>query len=245
VYKPVHNAVPSLSCRYKIGPEKGTLLEQQLQQHGHISTALEIGTFLGYSAIRTARHLAPGGQLVCIEANPDNAAVARQLLDYAGVGGSVTILQGLGSQQLPAAAQLLSKARGNLSTDGGSSSTATNPSNSSSSSSSSSSGGGGGVTTPALADFLFLDHCKDCYLPDLQQAEQLGVVGPGTLIMADNVLYPGAPGFLEYLDSSGRYQTQLLRAKYEYEQLWNPEWEPGKEDALSASVAVGSWEQVQ
>ncbi len=49
-----------------------------------------------------------------------------------------------------------------------------------------------------------------------------------------------AAGFLEYLDSSGRYKTELLRAKYEYEQAWNPEWEPNKEDALSVSVCSSS-----
>lgn len=43
-------------------------------------------------------------------------------------------------------------------------------------------------------------------------------------------------GFLEYLDSSERYKTELLRARYEYEQAWNPDWELGKEDALSVSV---------
>jgi hypothetical protein len=43
-------------------------------------------------------------------------------------------------------------------------------------------------------------------------------------------------GFLEFLDSSGRDKTELLRARYEYEQAWNPDWEPNKEDALSVSV---------
>jgi hypothetical protein len=43
---------------------------------------------------------------------------------------------------------------------------------------------------------------------------------------------------LEYLHSSGRYKTQLLKAKYEYEQAWNSEWEPNKEDAMSVSIYV-------
>ncbi|WIA12727.1 hypothetical protein OEZ85_006365 [Tetradesmus obliquus] len=87
-------------------------------------------------------------------------------------------------------------------------------------------------------DVVFLDHSKNDYLPDLQRLEQLGLVGPGSTVLADNVVYPGAPGFLEYLDSSGRYKTQLLRAKYEYEQAWNPNWEPNKEDAMSVSVCL-------
>jgi predicted O-methyltransferase YrrM len=39
---------------------------------------------------------------------------------------------------------------------------------------------------------MFLDHCKDCYLPDLRAAERLGLVTAGTVVMADNVVYPGA-----------------------------------------------------
>lgn len=43
-------------------------------------------------------------------------------------------------------------------------------------------------------DFVFLDHCKECYLPDLQSLERLGLIQRGTTVMADNVIYPGAPG---------------------------------------------------
>jgi len=47
---------------------------------------------------------------VCIEANPDNAAVAREVVDYAGVGEKVVILNGLGSEKLQNAAQLIAAA---------------------------------------------------------------------------------------------------------------------------------------
>ena len=52
---------------YRIGPEKGSLLEQQLSEHGPIHQALELGTFLGYSAVRIARQMPPTGHLVCID----------------------------------------------------------------------------------------------------------------------------------------------------------------------------------
>jgi predicted O-methyltransferase YrrM len=208
---------------YKIGPEKGSLLEQQLAQHGPIKQALELGTFLGYSAIRIARQMPPAGHLVCVEANPDNARVAAKVLALAGVADKVTILRGLAADQLPRAAEELRNGQEHLMQQPGLQ-TLQAP-----------------VPPAAPVDLLFLDHCKDCYLPDLQAAEQLGLVGPGTLVMADNVVYPGAPGFLEYLESSGRYDTQLLRAKYEYEQAWNPNWDLGKEDAMSASLAQGDW----
>lgn len=94
-----------------------------------------------------------------------------------------------------------------------------------------------GVGTTEGADVLFLDHAKERYLPDLKLYEDAGVVRPGTIVVADNVVYPGAPGYLEYVDSSaGRYDTHLLEAMFEYEQVWKGEEGGPKKDALSVSV---------
>ena len=51
-------------------------------------------------------------------------------------------------------------------------------------------------------DLLFLDHYKPAYLPDLKLCEQLGLVRPGTILAADNVIKPGNPPYLEYVRSS-------------------------------------------
>ena len=49
------------------------------------------------------------------------------------------------------------------------------------------------------ADLVFLDHCKECYAPDLRRLERAGLVGVGTVVVADNVVYPGAPGYLSLI----------------------------------------------
>lgn len=49
---------------------------------------------------------------------------------------------------------------------------------------------------------LFLDHYKPAYLPDLQLCEQLGLVGGGAVIVADNVIKPGNPPYLAYVRSN-------------------------------------------
>lgn len=41
-----------------------------------------------------------------------------------------------------------------------------------------------------------------CYLPDLITLEHLGLVMPGTLVLADNVLVPGAPDYLQHVGAS-------------------------------------------
>lgn len=134
--------------------------------------ALEVGTFLGYSAIRTARHLQPGGQLLCIEANPDNTAVAREVVQYAGLEQQVQVIDGLSGQVIPTLPALLAAAQQQQAQQ--------QPQQ----------------QQQAWFDFVFLDHSKADYLPDLQSLEQLGLVRQGTTVMADNVVYPSAPGEL-------------------------------------------------
>ncbi len=59
----------------------------------------------------------------------------------------------------------------------------------------------GEIRTPV--DFLFLDHLKPLYARDLRVCEHLGFIVPGrTLLVADNVIRPGAPNYLEYIMQS-------------------------------------------
>ncbi|OHE93949.1 hypothetical protein CORC01_10736 [Colletotrichum orchidophilum] len=51
-------------------------------------------------------------------------------------------------------------------------------------------------------DLMFLDHYKPAYTTDLKLCEQLGLVGPGSVLAADNVIKPGNPPYLEYVRSS-------------------------------------------
>lgn len=48
-------------------------------------------------------------------------------------------------------------------------------------------------------DFLFLDHVEDLYLSDLKSVEALHLLRPGALVVADNVVHPGAPEYREYV----------------------------------------------
>lgn len=51
-------------------------------------------------------------------------------------------------------------------------------------------------------DMMFLDHYKPAYKTDLKLCEELGLVGPGSVYAADNVITPGNPPYLEYVRSS-------------------------------------------
>ncbi|XP_062408043.1 transmembrane O-methyltransferase homolog [Sardina pilchardus] len=65
-------------------------------------------------------------------------------------------------------------------------------------------------------DLVFMDHWKRCYLPDLRLLEACGMLGRGSVVLADNVLFPGAPHFLRYARSCGLYQLRIHRATLEY-----------------------------
>ncbi len=62
---------------------------------------LEIGTLGGYSTIWLARALPDGGRVVSIEAEPRNAAIARENLQRAGVADRVEVKEGRAADVLP------------------------------------------------------------------------------------------------------------------------------------------------
>ena len=88
--------------------------------------------------------------------------------------------------------------------------------------------------------FVFLDHAKSCYVKDLELLESLGVVKQGCVVVADNVIVPDV--LTEYLDyvgaGRGLYETRLVEATFEYDQLWREGWEASRKDALAISVRI-------
>ena len=49
-------------------------------------------------------------------------------------------------------------------------------------------------------DYILLDHWKELYIPDLQLCEELSLLRKGSVIFADNILLPGAPEYLAYVE---------------------------------------------
>ena len=65
-------------------------------------------------------------------------------------------------------------------------------------------------------DLIFIDHYKDVYLRDLKMLEEVGLIKSGTMIVADNVICPGAPDYLEYIRNNPNYTTKTHEATLEY-----------------------------
>ena len=62
----------------------------------------------------------------------------------------------------------------------------------------------------AAADFVFIDHWKGLYVPDLRVLESLNLVKKGTTIVADNIIRPGAPEYVKYVQSSPEEKKKYI-----------------------------------
>ena len=76
-----------------VGDEKGAILDDAIRRAAP-SRLLELGTYLGYSALRTARAMPPDAHLYSIEFLEANAEIARRILEHAGVADRVTVVVG-------------------------------------------------------------------------------------------------------------------------------------------------------
>ncbi|HJU21577.1 MAG TPA: O-methyltransferase [Casimicrobiaceae bacterium] len=169
-----------------VGDEKGALLDDALAR-AKPKRALELGAYVGYSALRTIRKLPPDARLFSVEFNPANAAIARRVAEHAGVADRVTFIVG--------------------------------------------SIGDGGATvktlieqhgfSPGSLDFVFVDHAKECYLADLKTILDAGWLHAGTVVVADNVGFPGAPDYKAYMDGEEgkRWRTTTHRTHVEYQKV--------------------------
>jgi catechol O-methyltransferase len=183
-------AIDRFAYRHKflinVGDEKGAILDAAVERV-RPQRVLELGAYVGYSALRMARRLPAGGHVFSVEFNPSNAAIARQIIDHAGAADHITIVVG--------------------------------------------SIGDGGKTVAALEaqhgfqsgglDLAFIDHTKEAYLPDLQRILEAGWLHPGSVVVADNVGFPGAPEYKAYMEAEEgkRWHTRAHKTHVEYQKL--------------------------
>ncbi|XP_063820816.1 catechol O-methyltransferase-like [Pseudophryne corroboree] len=173
-----------------VGDQKGLILDG-IVKDTNPSVLLELGTYCGYSAVRIARLLKPEARFFTVEFNPEYAAVAKQMIEFAGLKDKVQILEGSTQDIIP---QLKKK-----------------------------------YEVDAL-DFVFVDHWKDKYTPDTKLLEKCNLLRKGSVILADNIICPGVPDFLEYVRTCGRYDCTHYPSFLEY---------MNEKDALEKAVFRG------
>ena len=78
---------------FQIAAEQGAFLQLLTRALG-VRTAIEIGTFTGFSALCIARGLPDDGSLLCLDRNEEWTAIARRYWDRAGVGDRIELRLG-------------------------------------------------------------------------------------------------------------------------------------------------------
>jgi catechol O-methyltransferase len=154
------------SFMINVGDEKGEILDRAVRRASpHL--LLELGTYCGYSALRMSRVMPAGARLCSIEFSSANASIARRILDHAGIGDEVSVVEGT----LGDGGSTIERLRSEHGLDEG------------------------------AVDFVFLDHDKDAYLPDLERILDERWLHRGSIVVADNVRFPGAPKYRSYLEA--------------------------------------------
>jgi len=183
VIKETHKFAIERHWLMNVGPEKSPIVEEVLQEK-RPKVILEIGCYLGYSAIRFASYIKNtlGIQDVkyySLEISETHANIATQVVEFAGLSDVISIIIGPSDESIKefsSAFNLLGK-----------------------------------------LDFVLIDHSKTVYKRDLQLLEQSGAFHTGTTIIADNVIRPGAPDYLDYVRcDTTKYQTRLVESWFEY-----------------------------
>ena len=77
----------------QVAPELGAFLTL-LTRLARARTAIEVGTFTGYSSICLARGLADGGRLLCCDVSPEWTSVARKYWEQAGLADRIELRLG-------------------------------------------------------------------------------------------------------------------------------------------------------
>lgn len=74
----------------QVSPEQGAFLTMLTRLLG-VRSAVEVGTFTGYSALAIARGLAPNARLLCCDVSEDYTAVARRYWQRAQVADRIEL----------------------------------------------------------------------------------------------------------------------------------------------------------
>ncbi|HVA24022.1 MAG TPA: O-methyltransferase [Chloroflexota bacterium] len=83
----------------QIGDDQAVLMESIVRAMGARS-AVELGTFTGYSSIAIARGLGPQGKLLCCDVSEEWTSIAREFWGRAGVADRIELRIGPGMETL-------------------------------------------------------------------------------------------------------------------------------------------------
>lgn len=170
-----------------VGPDKARILTEMVaKEKPHV--LVEVGGYLGYSAILFAdamrRARAPGAAAGSLQPTPAPHVWSLEFRPaYAAVATEMMEIAGL-SELVTVVTGPADQSLRRLQAEG---------------------------AWKEGIDVLFLDHAEELYVQDLKVCEALGLLKAGSLVLADNVVRPGAPDYVEYVRAHSRLESHGIR----------------------------------
>lgn len=91
-----NDSLGKVTSKQQIGPDQGSFMTLLVAAIG-ASSAIEVGTFTGYSSVCIARGLRNGGRLICLDVNTEWGAIGRPYWQMAGVEDRINFRPGPGA----------------------------------------------------------------------------------------------------------------------------------------------------
>lgn len=180
-----------------VGPVKGAIADQAFDKlivdKQRPLVVVELGSYMGYSTLRFGRHLAkitPAGSTAHLYSIDPNPLGHAVKLSMLDRAGLLVGGSTAGNVAIHNELDYSGNVLKRLADEG------------------------------VTVDYLFLDHVKDLYKEDTQLALSLGLLKPGSLVVADNVVAPGVPEYrawmLEDEDARKTFKTTVHETLCEY-----------------------------
>ena len=83
-----------------VGPEKGEILKNHLLK-SEPNNVIELGTFIGYSAVLISSTIGEKSQLTSIDSDIHSIEIAKELINFAGLAHKVDLLHGSAEEIIP------------------------------------------------------------------------------------------------------------------------------------------------
>lgn len=148
----------SRSLWLKITAWEKAVVVHEVARLSRPGVVVEIGAYVGYSAMNLARAVRPfGGRVASLEVDPVHATIVRNMVEYAGLTDTVDVWTGYCFDVIP---HLLEK------------------------------------YGPRSIGMVFMDQKGTRFHTDLGLMEELDLLADGAVVLADNVLKPGAPLYI-------------------------------------------------
>ena len=83
-----------------VGPEKGEILRDHLQK-SKPNNVIELGTFIGYSAVLISSTIGEKSKLTSIDSDSHSIEIAKELINFAGLDDKVNLMHGSAEEIIP------------------------------------------------------------------------------------------------------------------------------------------------